>query len=313
MLKILVIVILLTPICIYSQIDTTLKEFYPLKVGNLWQWKQYEFWGSYLITCRITGDTTYSNGKHYFIGCDDVRIDSFMRIEFYRPYLGDTCGGVDQELNIYRLNEPVGAIWKLCEDIAITLCQAWFMRFDGIFTATIFGQPRQVMRFTPGAYCSNAGDTVWLNVDWLLVRGIGVYREQTIEYKYRELTGAIIDGVQYGTVVDVIDSPVEIPSSFLLKQNYPNPFNPSTVIEYSLPEAAYVVLKVYNILGEEVGTLVNEIQEAGYKAVRFSAVGGSASGGDASNLPSGVYICRLSANGSIGSTFTDVKRMIILK
>ncbi|MBI4810846.1 MAG: T9SS type A sorting domain-containing protein [Ignavibacteriales bacterium] len=104
-----------------------------------------------------------------------------------------------------------------------------------------------------------------------------------------------------------------IPTDFSLDQNYPNPFNPSTVIEYSLQEAAYVVLKVYNILGEEVGTLVNEIQEAGYKAVRFSAVGGSASGGDASNLPSGVYFYKLTAGAKASSSFTDVKKMILAK
>ncbi|MDI6765893.1 MAG: S8 family serine peptidase, partial [Bacteroidota bacterium] len=79
-----------------------------------------------------------------------------------------------------------------------------------------------------------------------------------------------------------------IPMEYALEQNYPNPFNPITRIEYALPVEAHVTLKVYDILGREVATLVNEMQEAGYKSVSFSAIGGSASGGDAVNLPSGI-------------------------
>jgi hypothetical protein len=94
-----------------------------------------------------------------------------------------------------------------------------------------------------------------------------------------------------------------VPTSYKLMQNVPNPFNPNTVIEYSLPEAAHVVLIVYNVLGEEVITLVNETQDVGYKAVRF----------DASNLPSGIYLYKLTAGTSTSSVFTDVKKMILMK
>ena len=75
------------------------------------------------------------------------------------------------------------------------------------------------------------------------------------------------------------------PASFKLVQNYPNPFNPSTMISYHLPEASQVTLKIYDILGKEVSSLVNERQEAGMYNTSF----------DASKLTTGIYIARLSA------------------
>ncbi len=94
-----------------------------------------------------------------------------------------------------------------------------------------------------------------------------------------------------------------IPMDFALYQNYPNPFNPATKISFVVPTASFVKLKVYNILGNEVATLVNEEKVAGTYEVEFSAIGGNASG-----LSSGVYLYSLSANG-----FLETKKMILLK
>jgi M6 family metalloprotease-like protein len=89
-----------------------------------------------------------------------------------------------------------------------------------------------------------------------------------------------------------------IPLEYGLQQNYPNPFNPSALINYAVKEAGLVKIKVFDILGSEVATLVNEIKEAGNFAVEFNAA----------NLPSGVYIYSLQVNG-----FTDSKKMLLLK
>ena len=89
-----------------------------------------------------------------------------------------------------------------------------------------------------------------------------------------------------------------IPNAYSLRQNYPNPFNPSTNIEYSIPSESFVVLKVYDILGNEVATLVNEQQQAGVYRADFTA----------GNLPSGMYFARITAN-----EFTQVVKMTLLK
>jgi PQQ-like domain/Secretion system C-terminal sorting domain len=102
-------------------------------------------------------------------------------------------------------------------------------------------------------------------------------------------------------------------NKFELQQNYPNPFNPSTTIKYQLSNSGIVTLKVYDILGREVTTLVDEFKSAGSYETNFSATGGSASGGNAKNLASGVYIYRITATNNGRILFTDSKQMILMK
>lgn len=93
----------------------------------------------------------------------------------------------------------------------------------------------------------------------------------------------------------------QLVSSFILSQNYPNPFNPSTQIRYSLPEAGNVAIKVYDILGNEVATLVNENQAAGQHSVTFNSA-------DHGELSSGIYFVRMTSQN-----FSDVKKIMLIK
>ncbi len=99
------------------------------------------------------------------------------------------------------------------------------------------------------------------------------------------------------SLLDVIDNQ-SLPTEFALHQNFPNPFNPLTVIRYQLSVQSFVSLRIYNTLGEEVATLVNEFQDAGFKSIRY----------DASTLPSGIYSYRL-----VAGEFSSVRKMLLVK
>jgi hypothetical protein len=95
-----------------------------------------------------------------------------------------------------------------------------------------------------------------------------------------------------------VEADVNSPAVFSLEQNYPNPFNPSTDISFSLAEAGLVKLTIYNLLGQEVTTLLNENREAGLHTVTF----------DASSLTSGAYFYKLET-----PQFTQTRKMILSK
>lgn len=106
-----------------------------------------------------------------------------------------------------------------------------------------------------------------------------------------------------GTITANQIAPTEVKESnsvltYSLEQNYPNPFNPATTIKYSIPENSLVVLKVFNVLGEEVKTLVNEVKSRGSYSVSFNA----------SELTSGIYYYQIRAGNYI-----SVKKMTLLK
>jgi hypothetical protein len=111
------------------------------------------------------------------------------------------------------------------------------------------------------------------------------------------LSGFLADTLFRARLVAVNDI-MELPKTFALYQNYPNPFNPSTTIKYDLPTSEHVVIKVYNLLGQDVVTLLDEVQEPGYKLIRV----------DARNLASGVYFYKL----DVGE-FVAVKKFILIK
>jgi hypothetical protein len=109
---------------------------------------------------------------------------------------------------------------------------------------------------------------------------------------------------KYAIILDVNDQSNEFPSQFILEQNYPNPFNPSTTIRFQVPNSSFVNLKVYDVLGKEVATLVNGEKPAGSYEVEFNASDLSPKG----SLTSGIYFYKLQTG-----SFVETKKMILLK
>ncbi|MGA9294531.1 MAG: T9SS type A sorting domain-containing protein [Ignavibacteriaceae bacterium] len=99
-----------------------------------------------------------------------------------------------------------------------------------------------------------------------------------------------------------------VPASFRLNQNFPNPFNPSTNIKFSLPQQSTVKIVIYDLLGREVKTLINDVKPAGIYTVRWNGENESNV-----NVGSGIYFYCLYASGADNQKFTSFKKMILLK
>ncbi|MCI0493958.1 T9SS type A sorting domain-containing protein, partial [candidate division KSB1 bacterium] len=117
------------------------------------------------------------------------------------------------------------------------------------------------------------------------------------------VTGLRTIAMSPGTTAVEGRAPEGLPQSYALAQNYPNPFNAQTVIEYQLPQAGHVKLVVYNLLGQEIKTLINKNHEAGQYNLVWN---GKDNLGQA--VPSGVYFYRIQAEG-----FTETKKMLLLE
>jgi len=129
----------------------------------------------------------------------------------------------------------------------------------------------------------------------LTAPGPGLY---TVNAGFKNPNPRRWDSASVSILVTDIAENLSIPTEYKLNNNYPNPFNPSTIIRYSIPEVSFTSIKIYDALGKEVSSLVNESKSAGTYEVEFNA----------SNLSSGIYYYTL----QVGS-FTQTKKMILIK
>jgi hypothetical protein len=127
------------------------------------------------------------------------------------------------------------------------------------------------------------------------------YKVTSVDVGYHESDPSNTVGVRVeGSGIDkkALNPEEDIPNEYSLAQNYPNPFNPTTTIDYSIKSAGLVTLKIYDMLGTEVVSLVNELKDSGNYSVTFNA----------SNLPSGIYFYNLTSGN-----FVATKKLIFLK
>jgi Secretion system C-terminal sorting domain len=286
---IVLVLLYFAPSSVQSQIIDSALGYFPLHNGNRWEyfyhWAAITNGDTYTIT--VEGDTLMTNGKVYKkmvkrqIPNNLIQSSSFIRIDSLQAKLYTyNIDSVGNEYFLDSLRLTIGSNSRRYGRL---------MRIDTIRLFEITTTERYF-----GAYVGGSSYSV--------AYGIGLISASSGEFidipYYTTLLYTQINGNEYGTFVNVKKDEPSQPNDFSLEQNYPNPFNPSTTIRYSLKKACFISLKVYNILGQELRTIISDQQFAGRYEILF----------DARELPSGVYFYKLQTDNQ-----TDIKAMVLIK
>ncbi|MCX6149591.1 MAG: YCF48-related protein [Ignavibacteriales bacterium] len=278
-----------------SSIDTT--EF-PLKVGNKWFYKYSESKEPYILFAtlgRIREATEINNDGDLVMKVLTFYDDSTtIGKEIWRYINGKLI------LNPDSPNKEILYNSAFLKDTIIIPYSGNRTEYR-VFNEAIFGKMRKCQEFY---FNGNDGhsEPSWKSIKAAV--GIGMYFfNSKIKYDpilFEEtLIGANINGVFYGDSLSIPkDSIIIIPLDFHLCQNYPNPFNPTTKIKYSIPQNYFITIKVYDLIGNLIKTLVNQEKPAGNYEVEFNGA----------DLSSGVYFYTIQAG-----SFRDTKKLILMK
>jgi len=282
-------------------------------------------WGFGVFKSTDDGDswTEVNTGLGYMLAIQAMTVTSDSHL-----FVGSVGGGVSMSINggtsWSKLNVGYDFIWALAsssdkvfagtygdglyisDDDGATWTKSANLGASFIYSITVDQDGKiYVSSWEAGVFVSEDDGQTWTSMGMI---GFGV-SSLIVSQSTSNATipvGTIFAGTSDGNlymnntngVTDIGDTKEVIPTTFALEQNYPNPFNPTTIINYSIPVAGNYQLKVYNIIGEEVVTLLNNNVNAGNYSINF----------DASRLSSGVYLYRL-----IGNNVNLVKKMVLLK
>lgn len=273
-------------------------EYNPLHVGNRWRYYLSDFNAS--ETSYIEKDTVIEGTRYY----KKVHYSHVTNFTWQR---NDSITGNSYMIDVQDIDNDGNTLEEFpldsLEKPNYTHYTSYKYSFENRYGTTAY----------PGAKQVYVHDSSWVVVweDTVIFRTVeylDMFLIEDIADKYglilywnespdRIITGAIIDGKRYGYYTSLTSSENDLPKSLMLRDNYPNPFNSSTVIEYMLSEKTFVRLKVFDITGSEISTIVNEEQPAGNHQIIF----------DASNLASGIYYYSLITQNKI-----ITKRMLII-
>ena len=281
-------------------IDTVSTKYLPLQVGNVWV---YNYSGNFSGKERLKIiSTTVQNGHRYY----NFSVEVFgttceCGIITYTPFLVQL-----QPLRIDSVNGNLLMLGNSCLYVNEHLIDSLASRLNCSYPDTPLNYCNQTRCCDTGNQSKTFGN---YGVNWSYDRtyrlNIGLYQSwQGCFGMYScnyNLQGCVINGILWGDTgypTGIIKTSSEVPKEFSLYQNYPNPFNPSTNIKYQIAKNSNVTLKIYDILGNDVATLVNEKLSPGTYEVEWNG----------SNYSNCVYFYILTAG-----EFSETKKLILLK
>lgn len=297
------------------------RNFNPLQVGNVWEYYYDDYTYPIYVRTMVIKDSVINGIKYYkkinWQSSREPELTSFISWE-----RNDSATGISWMLDFQDIDEDGDSLDELILDSMVTVNRSRSLTYKYSFNNSNFPSgPKHIFLY----------DTSWIKIDgdtllnrsteiteifWQenIADNFGIW-ETVMESPPRNLTGAIVNGRKYGTIVGLNENK-QLGPSFNLYQNYPNPFNPSTTIKYSIPmevksekaEVRSVTVKVFDILGREVATLVNEKKAPGNYQVEFNSNSSAGNSGFDQNQPSGIYFYTLTS-GSLRIT----KKMVFLK
>ena len=285
-------------------IDTS--DFFPLQVGNLWQFRATISSGPEYINLEVIGDTLLNNGLTYKYLRETDTYGSFAFNYYFRKdtgsvflYFGDSIACINREYKYFDFLLEDSTIWNVCRDLGPcgNARGIGYTYYDYTYY-TFLQKPLETKLFADVLVDST--DTVWVpceNRIYWLSKALGITRIFYFNVGDFQLLGAIIDGQQFGTLVSIENEFNAIPSSFQLKV-YPNPFNSTVNFNFTLPLSGTVALSLYNILGEKVATIINEYRNFGSYNIEYNS----------SNIPSGIYLAELRQGKN-----SSIQKLILLK
>ena len=243
---------------------------YPLNLGDFWE---YLWFPGFEETLEVVGDTLMPNGHHYRVL--EHELWGHLSISYQRISDENELFQIDQfeteEYLWFKLDTELADSWKVPEKGGDSLTYVVIEMGDTTLWSHEFKYTKII---APEAFL----------LEFILVDSIGIFHKG-FEGGHSELKGAIINGKGFGVLTNAKDEEPVLPKRLVLNENYPNPFDPTTTIAYSLASRSKVVLTIYNLLGQEVKALVNEVQTPGNRLITWD---GRDNQGDM--VGSGVYI-----------------------
>ena len=263
----------------FAQLYDDPMKFFPAQTGDMWEYFYY--------------DAPYSDTLQLFSVKDSVDEQGVIHLwqssGFINPPKPPVLAGsnyykIDKEGNVegwyesyrailYKLKASQGDIWIIRDYIG----SYELVRVDTVFEQIVFGNFTMIKKFRYYKAFDSTATTGLDRTAKFLAYNLGLVRVDGLEgLGSLFIKGAVINNVIFGDTTRIItsvfdDETGDYLEEFNISQNYPNPFNPLTKITYNIPQRSNVSLKIYDVLGKEIATLVNEQKEAGTYSIQFDA------------------------------------------